>query len=120
MPIQFHAENDGKILVTQATGKVSKTDYKPYVAEMERLLKKLGKLRVLVDITDFHGLAGDAISEDFKLYANHINDLERIAVVGDKRWEQVVTNLGKPFMQATMRYFDLADADKAREWVTEA
>ena len=119
MPIQFHAENGGKILVTQATGMVSKADYKSFIAEFERLLKKQGKLRILVDITDFHGLTSDGVLEDIKLYVKHKGDIERIAVIGDKRWEQVLTNLGKPFMPAQMQYFDLADANKAKKWLSE-
>jgi len=45
---------------------------------------------------------------------------ERLAVVGDKKWQQAMTTFFKPFTTATIRYFDLADAAEARKWISES
>jgi hypothetical protein len=41
-------------------------------------------------------------------------------LVGEKRWQQGMATLCKPFTKATIRYFDHADAAEARKWLAEA
>ena len=55
MPIQLNEENGGKILVVHVSGKLVKADYEHFVPEFERLVRQHGKLRVLFDMTGFHG-----------------------------------------------------------------
>lgn len=119
MPIHFKKGNGGKTLVMQVNGRLTKEDFKPFTAEFDRLVRQHGKLRVLADITGFKGLDGGALWEDLKLSVKHFDDLERMAVIGDKRWEEVLTNLAKPFNTMTLRYFDHADKATARTWLRE-
>jgi hypothetical protein len=39
----------------------------------------------------------------------------RLAVVGDARWQKGIT----VFTGAEVRYFEMADIEKAREWIRE-
>jgi hypothetical protein len=55
MPIQINEENCGKILVLQVGGKLVSEDYEHFVPEFERFVRHHGKLRVLFDMTGFHG-----------------------------------------------------------------
>ena len=55
MPIQVNEENGGKILTLHVSGKLMKADYEHFVPEFERLVRQHGKLRVLFDLTGFHG-----------------------------------------------------------------
>ena len=50
----------------------------------------------------------------------HFADIERLAVVGDKRWEHDMMTFYKPFTKATIRYFDQANAAEARKWLLVA
>ncbi len=58
-----------------------------------------GRIRVLMDLQDFHGWDFGAAWADFTFGLKHLGQLERCAVVGDKRWEEWLTDLGKPFFQ---------------------
>ena len=49
----------------------------------------------------------------------HYADIERLAVVGDRKWQQGMAAFFKPFTKATSRYFDHADAAEARKWLDE-
>ena len=123
MPIQFHEENDGKILVVHVSGKLEKADYEYLVPEFERLVRQHGKLRVLYDMTDFHGWDLGALWEGTVLKIKHSADTERIercAMVGEKKWQQGMAAFCKPFTKAMIRYFDHADADEARKWLDES
>jgi len=55
MPIQLNEENDGKLLAIHISGKLVKDDYADFVSAFERLVRQHRKLRVLFDMSGFHG-----------------------------------------------------------------
>ena len=119
MTIQFTEENGGKLLVIHVSGKLVKADYEHFVPEFERLLQQHGKLRLLFDMTGFHGWDASAAWEDTKFGIKHFRDIERLAMVGEMRWQHGMAIFCKPFTTATVRYFDHADATEARKWLGE-
>jgi hypothetical protein len=120
MPIQIKQENGGKLVAVQVTGKLVKADYERCVPEFERLIRQHGKLRLLFEMTDFHGWEAGALWDEIKLDIKLFADIERLAVVGDKKWEHGMATFSKPFTRATIRYFDQANAAEARKWLREA
>jgi hypothetical protein len=120
MSIQVKEENGGKTLVVHVSGKLSKADYEQFTPEFERLVRLHGKLRVLFDVTGFHGWEAGALWEDIKFDAKHFADIERLAMVGESKWQRGMATFCKPFTKATIRYFDHAEAAQARTWLGEA
>ena len=120
MPIQLNEENGGKILVVHVSGKLTKADYEQLVPEFERLVQQHGKLRLLFDMTGFHGWEPGALWEDIKFDVKHLADIERLAMIGDKKWERGMATFCKPFTKATIRYFDHAESAQARKWLCES
>lgn len=119
MPIQLTEGNDGKMIAVHVSGKLVSADYEHFVPEFDRLVALHGKLRVLFDMTDFHGWTAGAIWEDTKFATHHFSNIERLAVVGEKKWEQGMAIFCKPFTKAAVKYFDHSDAKQAREWLDE-
>jgi len=120
MSIQLNEENGGKVLILHTGGKLVEADYEHFVNEFERLIRQHGKLRVLFDMDDFHGWDAGAAWEDIKFDIKHFTDIERLAMVGDKKWQHGMAIFFKPFTKATIRYFDHAEAAEARKWLGEA
>lgn len=120
MPIKFEDENEGKMLAIQVSEKLSRADYVYFAPEFERLVKTNGKLRVLFDLAGFHGWEAGALWEDIKFDVKHYADIEPLAIIGDKKWEQGMAMFCKPFTKAKIPYFDRADAAKAQKWSDEA
>ena len=120
MPIQIKQENGGKLVAVQVTGKLVKADYEDFVPEFERLVRQHGTLRVLFDVADLHGWDAGAAWEDIKFDIKHFSDIERLAMVGDKKWQHGMATFFKPFTKATVRYFDHAETTEARKWLGEA
>ena len=118
MPIQFNKENSGKLLAIHVSGKLVKADYEQFVPEFERLVRQHGKLRVLFDVTGFHGWGG--LWDEIKFDIIHFADIERLAMVGDKKWQHGMATFSKPFTKAATRYFDNGDAAEARKWLGES
>jgi hypothetical protein len=119
MPVELHEEAGGKLLRLNLSGKLTKEDYHQFVPEVERLIQREGKLRMLVRMHDFHGWTMGALWEDIKFDLKHFSDIERLALVGDRKWEAGMAKFCHPFTRATIRYFDEAQNDEAVRWVTE-
>lgn len=120
MTIKLNEENNGKLLVIHVSGTLNKDDYTVFVPAFERLVKEHGKLRVLFDMSDFHGWDIGAAWEDLKFGVDHFSDIERMAMLGDKKWQEGMAIFAKPFTKAEVRYFDHAKAAEARKWLDEA
>lgn len=119
MSIKLNTESDGKVLVAHVSGTLAKADYEQFIPEFERLVRLHGKLRVLFDMTGFHGLEGGALRKDINFGVDHFFDIERMAMVGDKKWEEVMSIFCKMCTAATVRYFDHTDMVAARKWLSE-
>lgn len=110
--------NDGKVLGIHLTGKLSKEDYARFLPAVERLVKKHGKIRILVEMHDFHGWTAGALWQDIKFDAKHFRDIERIAMVGETKWQHGMAVFCKPFTAAEIGYFENSALDQASTWLT--
>ena len=54
-----------------------------------------------------------------KFGLKHYSDFDRIAMVGDRKWEKWMVQVSKPFTKAEMRYFDASQVDDAWAWLRE-
>ena len=115
MSVELH--EDGKILVIKLTGKLAKEDYEQFAPEVDRLIEQHGKLRMLVQMHDFHGWTAGALWQDIKFDLKHFRQIERLALVGEKTWEHGLATFCKPFTTATIRYFDRSEAEQAETWI---
>jgi len=109
----------GKVLSIAASGKLTKEDYEQFVPRVESLIQQHGKLRILLQMHDFHGWEASALWEDIKFDVKHFRDIERLALLGDSKWEKGMAVFCKPFTTATVKYFDTSKADEARQWIEE-
>jgi hypothetical protein len=109
---------EGRVIEVELSGKLSKQTYEEFVPLTEARIKQFGKVRLLVIMHDFHGWEAGALWEDIKFDAAHFNDIERLALVGDRKWEQGMAAFCKPFTTAEIKYFELDEIEQARRWIT--
>ncbi len=108
-----------KIIGFRFSGKLHDADYATLVPATEAAVLAEGKVRFFVQFDDFHGWDLPAAWDDIKFGARHYSDFERIAVVGERKWEEWMATLWKPFTKATVKYFDASEADAAWVWLRE-
>ena len=120
MPIQLSEQDGGKRLNVHVSGKLSSADYEHFVPEVERLVREHGKLRLLFDMTDFHGWEAGALWADTKFAIKHFSDIERIAMVGETKVQHGMATFCKPFTKASIQYFDRAQSTEASAWLATA
>lgn len=119
MAIEVTREQDGKVLLVRLSGKLAKEDYERFVPEVVGPIQKYGKVRMLIEMRDFHGWSAGALWEDTKFTLKHTRDIERLAVVGEKRWQKGMATFCRPFTKADIQYFEAGKLDEARSWLLE-
>ena len=107
------------VLEVHVTGKLTKEMYQELVPVVDRQIEEYGKLRILLIMEDFHGWTAGALWEDTKFDLKHWKDIERLAIVGDSKWEKGMATFCKPFTAATIKYFDHSELEAARDWLDE-
>jgi hypothetical protein len=117
MAITLKGQQDGNVLEVEVSGKLAHADYQQFGPEFERRVQKHGKIRVLFQMTDFHGWEAGALWDDIKFDLKHFSDIERLAMVGDTKWEKGMAAFCRPFTSAKIRYFEAAALAEARTWL---
>ena len=120
MAIELKETDGGKIMELSLSGKLVKEDYETFVPAVDAAIKAHGKLRMLVIMRDFHGWTASAVWEDTKFGARHFRDLDRLAMVGETKWQRGMAFFCKPFTTATVRYFEHPQIEAARAWLGAA
>jgi ubiquinone/menaquinone biosynthesis C-methylase UbiE len=117
MAIRLNEINDGKILEVHVSGKLTHRDYQRFMPEFERMICAHGKIRILFEMEEFRGWKMAALWDDIKVDVRHLSAIDRLAMIGDRRWQRWMSNFCRPFTTAEIRYFDRAAADEARSWI---
>ena len=117
MSVEIADVSDG-LLTVKITGKLEKSDFERAQASVLEMVRKYGKARLLVIATDFLGWAREDDWNDVASPAKLDEHIEKIAIVGEKRWEDLALAFtGKGFRPVAIEYFVPADLARARAWV---
>lgn len=119
MSVELTEAIEGKVIEIQVSGKLTKESYQEFVPATEAAIQKYGKVRILFIMHDFHGWDAGALWEDIKFDVKHFSHIERLAIVGETKWEHGMALFCRPFTTAAIKYFDSKDLDQARTWIRE-
>lgn len=100
---------DDQFFITfRIVGKLTHEDYAAITPLIDAALTSVDdpKANVLIDATEFEGWALRAAWDDFKLGLKHGSDFYKIAIVGDKRWQQWAAKIGNWFISGEAKHFD--------------
>ncbi len=110
---------EGNLLRIDVSGTLTQEDYDALIPSWEKMIARHGSMRLLFVMNDFHGWEPVAAWDDFRFDREHGAEVERVAMVGDKKWQEWISKLGALFARTTVRYFDLADLEQANRWIRE-
>jgi hypothetical protein len=115
--IEQLTRDSSKALGFKMSGKLHDQDYKTFVPLVDKAIAEQGKVRLLAQFHDFHGWDAKALWDDIKFSTTHCTKIERIALVGEKKWEEWMAKVCKPFTMAQIKYFDAAQIESAWQWL---
>lgn len=115
--IHIEKEKTGNLIKTLVSDKLTQEDYDKLIPILEQTLEEWSNLRWYFEMQDFRGWSMQAAFMDLGFDIRHATDLSKIAMVGEKHWQETLTNLMKPFTSADVRYFSLEEKEEAMEWI---
>lgn len=121
---QLELGND-KVMAWRIEGKVDQADYEPVVKSIENKMNTADKLNVYVEIPKMPGITLPAIWEGIKSGLANLrkynNKLNKVAVVTDKEWLQIMTEIeNRLFTGIDERSFSMEEAAEAKEWIKQS
>jgi len=109
--------DDKFYLYFKVVGKLTHQDYEYMIPMIEQALKSVEdpKLHTLVDMTEFEGMELRAVWDDLKFALKNDSEFQKIAIIGNKPWEEIMSKIADWFLGGECKYFE--DHDKAVEWL---
>lgn len=116
---KYLKDHSADVIAIMVTGKLEKADYESLIPEIEEKISRYGKVNLYWEMADFEGWQPSGLWQDLTFDIKHANDFNKIALVGDKKWEKQLIKLIKPFTSAAVSYFDISQCKQAQEWVKD-
>jgi len=106
------------IMAVKASGKLTDEDYQQFLPKLNEFINTSeSAVSLLIELEDFHGWDKKAAWDDFKFAMQSEDDIARIAIVGEHRWQKWMTVLGDAFTVTDMRYFSKDQLSQAWSWL---
>ena len=95
-------------LSLKAAGKLTHEDYKKITPMIDAALEGVSdaKIKAYIDVSELEGWELRAAWDDFKLGLKHGSEFERIAICGNKKWQEVSAKVGSWFISGEIQYFE--------------
>jgi len=115
----FITNTDPKTVHVRVSEKLVAADYDDLVPTLEAHIAAHGKIALVWEMRDFHGWSAEGLWADTKFDVRHAGDFSRVALVGETKWQEMMTKLMSPFTSAEVRFFETTDLDDALRWVEQ-
>ena len=113
-------KREDKFWLFRISGVLKKAELDSAQAMAREEINKAGKIKVLLILDGFQGWEKGADWGDMTFAVDHGDDIERIAIVGDPRWEtETLMFTGAGFRQTQVKFFAADQAPQARAWLGE-
>jgi len=106
-------------LSLKVRGKLTHEDYKIITPMIDSALSGVTepKVNALIDGSELEGWELRAAWDDFKIGLKHGREFKKIAIFGNKKWQEILSKVGSWFVSGEVQYFD--NADHALSWLNE-
>lgn len=98
-----------------AEGKLDDDDYDRMLPFLTKKMDDFGEVNWYFQMKDFKGWSFNAFWRDVQFDVKDHNRLGKVAMVGENKWHEAMTEFMKPFTDAEIRYFKEEEAQAARQ-----
>ena len=105
-------------LSLKAVGMLTHEDYETITPMIDSALDAVKEphVNVFIDGTELDGWELRAAWDDFRIGLKHGNEFTKIAIYGNKRWQEMTAKIGAWFMTGEVKYFEVEE--EALSWLT--
>lgn len=119
--INYELQHDKGILVLHPEGPLEAADFISIASQVDTYLAGRGKLHgVLIHAKSFPGWKNfAAMLAHLKFLKEHIQRIEKVAVVADGVLANIMPYIANHFVHAQVQHFDFVHEDAALDWLTQ-
>ncbi len=98
-------------MTMKAVGKLTHQDYETITPLIDSALASVHdpKVNILIDGTEMEGWEPRGAWDDLKLGLKHGSEFEKIAIYGNKGWQEIAAKIGSWFVSGKVKYFDYCE-----------
>ena len=85
--------------------------------EVKAVVDAQGSVRLLLDMEQFRWEKINAWGADLKFGKTYRKQIDKLAIVGDKKYEKLIAKIAEPYYAREARLFNLANIEDAWTWV---
>ncbi|GAA1856556.1 STAS/SEC14 domain-containing protein [Microbacterium koreense] len=105
MTIALSEKSSGNVLGFVVTGDITKEDYEVLTPAVEKAVEEHGRVRLMLDLTGFRWERVSAWGADLHFGHTLHSKIDKLAIVGDKKWEEWLAHLSTPFYAKEASFF---------------
>ena len=114
MTITTASRSSGNVLGFSVSGDVTNEDYDVLTPAVAAAVEEHGTVNLLLDLTGFHWEKISAWGADLHFGHEYHHKITRLAIVGNKKWEQHLAHLASPWYAKEAKFFE--GEDDAWRW----
>lgn len=116
--INIQEQPNDDILLLTVTGKLTKEDLDNLIPHLKDQVETSDHPQLFMIMEDFEGYeSASAIWKDLKLDTEYIGYFDRIALVGDKKWQEWGTRVFDKITKEELRFFSIDEKEEAKNWI---
>jgi hypothetical protein len=96
---------------------LTEDDYDGFVSELRNELEAHTTTRLVLDIDDVDGWEPEEQWEEMALDIRHVQDLDKVAVIGDDVWEPLMDKIELLFPMSQIQTYAEEDREEAMAWI---
>jgi hypothetical protein len=113
------AEVVDAVVTVKVRDKLTQADLQAAQTAIAAIIREQGKIRMLVRAEQFAGWERGEEWNDFSFQAEHDDDIEKMAIVGDEKWKKLtLVFTAKGLRKFPIRYFLTGEIEKAHGWLS--
>ena len=116
MTVNPQASICGRLLYVRVTGQLTSDRYEAILSLADRKVQQHGQISVVFEMHEFTGLKDEATWNDVDIGFEPWLSVERLALVGERKWAVAIAVLCRPLTTARIRHFDHVDIEGAKAW----
>ncbi|GHA74450.1 SpoIIAA family protein [Pontibacter akesuensis] len=119
--LEILPETHNNLLAVRVSKALSIADFDQYRNLLRDLMGKYKEAHLYYEMVDLDLGEVNAVAaiENGMFDVVHGLDYGRVAMVGEKKWQEWAANLISPVKKKGVRYFDLSEKKEAMAWVQE-
>lgn len=115
--LEFLDLPDLNIIGIHVSDTLTEDDFDALVSKLRHKLKAHTTARVFFEVDDVEGWEPEERWEEFGLDIRHVQDVDKVAVVGDDVWDPLMEKVEVLFPTSLIHTYEDDDREEALEWI---